>query len=177
MNITIRPISGLEEARQAIESTHNGKLASKATLAQLTRWEHSPLREIEFKIVMVGIPSFVSVHFVRHAATGQRHYVMSNRDDRGGAGNDTVTRNSPVKHTMRVNAQHLIDMARKRLCHQASKETRSVMLRIKEEIGVVWPDIANHLVPNCVYRGGVCVEPKPCGKYKIRDYRPWMWLR
>jgi hypothetical protein len=32
------------------------------------------------------------------------------------------------------------------------------------------PDLAYNMVPNCVWRGGICPEPKPCGNYKIRRF-------
>ena len=34
---------------------------------------------------------------------------------------------------------------------------------IKHEIEVVDPALAKHLVPMCVYRGGICSEPNSCG--------------
>lgn len=172
MKITVQKITTIADAHAAIASTVSGATTPRATLQQLYGWEHSPSRTQLFWVVMEGIPSFVSVHFVRHAAVGQQHYVMSNRVDRGGDGNDIVTRNSPVNHRMLLNAQHLIDMSRRRLCYQASIETRSVMQRIKDEVAFVDMDLARYMVPNCIYRGGICSEPKPCGNFKIKRYDP-----
>ena len=95
MKITVQKITTIADAHAAIASTVSGATTPRATLQQLYGWEHSPSRTQLFWVVMEGIPSFVSVHFVRHAAVGQQHYVMSNRVDRGGDGNDIVTRNSP----------------------------------------------------------------------------------
>ena len=145
---------------------------AKCSLKDLYLWEHSPSRTQMFWIHMENIPSFVSVHLVRHAAVGQQHYVMSNRTDRGGLGNEVVTRNSPVNHRMLLNAQHLIDMSRRRLCYKASPETREVMGRIKEAIGVIDPDLALYMVQECVYRGGFCHEPKACGNFRVMRYDP-----
>jgi len=89
-----------------------------------------------------------------------------------GAGDEVITRNSPVNHRMLLNAQHLIDMSRKRLCYQASEDTRHVMQRIQLAVCAVDPDLSSYMVPNCVYRGGYCCEPKPCGNYKIKRYDP-----
>lgn len=33
------------------------------------------------------------------------------------------------------------------------------------------------MVPNCVFRGGVCPEPKPCGMYNVKRYDPVEILR
>lgn len=56
---------------------------------------------------------------------------------------------------------------RKRLCFCASKETRKLAEDLKESIGVNHPEIANVLVPNCVYRGG-CPEMNPkCNFWSI----------
>ena len=172
MKITADKITTLADAHLAIESTMQAGFAAKCSLNQLYLWEHSPSRTQLFWINMLGIPTKVSVHLVRHAAVGQQHFVMSNRADRGGAGDDQVTRNSPVNHRMLLNAQHLIDMSRKRLCFQASTETRTVMIMIWEAVRLVDIDLSAYMVPNCVYRGGYCCEPKPCGHFKVRRYDP-----
>jgi len=172
MEVIVEKITTIEDMHEAFESTVRGGAKVKCKLRHAYLWEHSPIRTQLFKVKMIDIPSFVSVHFVRHAAVGQQHYVMSNRDDRGGEGNTEVNRLSPVKHTMILNAQHLIDMARKRLCFKSSKETRHVMLLIKEKIKKVDQDLSSFMVPNCIYRGNICTEPKPCGNYSIRRYTP-----
>jgi thymidylate synthase ThyX len=65
---------------------------------------------------------------------------------------------------MLVNAQTLINMARKRLCSKAHKETMDTMMAIKDEIAWVDPDLAKFLVPECEYRGNFCHEPRSCGR-------------
>ena len=59
--------------------------------------------------------------------------------------------------------QHLIDTMRKRLCFQASKETREYAEDLKVAIHEIQPEIADVLVPNCVYRAG-CPELLQQGK-------------
>ena len=165
--ITATKYTDLALARKAIEKTSRDVAESKATLDMLYRWEHSPMRTQMFWIDMDDIPTFCSVHTVRHKIWVE-HFVTSNRPDRGGS--DNVDRNTPVNHGMWCNAETLISMARKRLCYQASQETRQIMLEIKEAVRTVDPALAYFLVPNCVYRGGLCVEPKPCGNYRVRRY-------
>lgn len=171
MEIEVQKITSLEDAHEAIEFTSRN-IKAKCSLNNLYRWEHSPSRTQLFRVKMYNIPSFVSVHFVRHSAVGQSHFVTTNRDDRGGAGNDEVNRLSPVNHLMILNAQHLIDMSRKRLCFKASPETKEVMELIKECIEILDPDLSKYMIPNCVYKGGYCSEPKPCGNYNVKIYNP-----
>jgi len=170
MQVTVKKLTGIELARRAVESTVRGEMTAKATLGQIYCWEHSPARTQMFWIEMVDIPTFVSVHLVRHSATGQQHFVQSNREDRGG--DSTANRDTPVKHSMLLNAQHLIDMSRKRLCSQASLDTRLLWLEVRDAVAEVDQELALFMVPNCVYRGGQCPEPKPCGNYRIKRYNP-----
>lgn len=72
-------------------------------------------------------------------------------------------RYAPTDLSFIINAEALMNMAHKRLCTKASPETRKLMAMIKHEIEIVDPALAKHLVPMCVYRGGICSEPKSCG--------------
>lgn len=75
-------------------------------------------------------------------------------------------RYAPTDLAFIINAEALMNMAHKRLCTKASAETRAIMSLIRSEIAKddVDPDLAMNLVPQCVYRGGICPEPKSCGK-------------
>ena len=135
-------------------------------MKRLVEAEHSPIRELWFGIKMT-IPYWVSVHFVRHHI-GVNHYVQTQRDDRT---SDTVSRNDKpqgemVSHIMSINAQELINMSHKRLCLQASPETREVMQAIVKEVINVAPYMRDVLVPLCKYRNGKCTEMFPCGGAK-----------
>jgi hypothetical protein len=129
---------------------------------KLIESEHSPLRELWFGIRM-EIPYWVSVHFVRHHI-GVNHYVQTQRTDRTGINRDELPQGEIVSHIMSVNAQELVFMAHKRLCKQASLETRYVMNRICDEVIKVCPEFENVLVPLCVYRNGKCTEFYSCKK-------------
>ncbi len=139
-----------------------GTASSKAKLETLYDCEHSPIRTQIFWIEMRAIPSFVSVHLVRHKI-GVEHFVKSLRNDRCGKGDET--RESPVNHAMLINAAALIQMARKRLCVQAHVKTRHVMQAMKDAVARVDPALVQFMVPECEYRGGFCHELKPCGLY------------
>lgn len=69
---------------------------------------------------------------------------------------------APTDLAFICNAEAIINMAHKRLCNKASKETREVFQGICDEIERRDPDLFNHLVPQCVFRG-ICPEPKCCG--------------
>lgn len=121
--------------------------------------EHSPSRTQLFTVAMDNIPTFVSVHLVRHKV-GVEHFVKSNREDRGG--DTTAGRLTPVNHLMLCNAQALINMARKRLCGKASVETQQVFQEIWYAVHEVDPELAKCMVPDCMYRGRCC-EFVSCG--------------
>jgi len=72
-------------------------------------------------------------------------------------------RYTPTDIAFIINAEALINMAHKRLCEKASSETRDLMTKIALEVSIADPELAEHLVPQCVFRGGICSEPKTCG--------------
>lgn len=128
---------------------------------KILRSEHSPIRTLMFTIRM-ELPYWVSVHFCRHKY-GVEHYVTSQRNDRQDKYDRTkAPQGEMVTHVMDVNAQELIQMARMRLCGQASKETRDVMREIVNAVTDTNPEFAEFLQPKCVMRRG-CNEFKPCG--------------
>lgn len=144
-----------------------GKTSTKAPTdewkVKILKAEHSPIRELWFGIKM-EIPYYVSVHLVRHHI-GVNHYVQTQRDDRT---NDSTPRaekpqGAMVSHIMSINAQELIFLAHKRLCNQASKETREVVKEICNKVIELNPEFKDLLVPLCYYRNGVCTEFYPCG--------------
>lgn len=153
--------------KQCTLNTVGKKLSKKSNvdiewLERLIKSEHSPIRELWFGIRM-EIPYFCSVHFVRHHI-GVNHYVQTQRTDRTGIKRDEKSQGEIVSHIMSVNAQELIFMAHKRLCLQASEETRMIMKEIVKKVVEVAPYMKEVLVPMCVYRNGKCDEMFPCKK-------------
>lgn len=141
-----------------------GKSTTKAPteewLKRLVEAEHSPIRELWFGIKM-EIPYWVSVHFVRHHI-GVNHYIQTQRSDRTGVNRDEKPQGEIVSHIMSVNAQELVFMSHKRLCKQASAETRATMREIVKKVVEVAPYMKSVLVPLCAYRNGKCTEMFPC---------------
>lgn len=145
---------------------------SSMSLKRIYRNEHSPIRSQLFCISMYGIPTFVSTHFVRHNVGVIGHYCKTQRDDRiGDTEGDAHDRWTPTNHGILCNAQALINIARKRLCHTSHLATIEVMRGILCEVAEIDPDLANRMVPECVYRGFVCHEDRICGKRK--DVNHW----
>lgn len=80
-------------------------------------------------------------------------------------------RYAPTDLAFIINAEALINMAHKRLCAKASKETRDLMTKIALGVAIADPALAPHLVPQCVYRGGICPEAKCCGYIRSEQGR------
>ena len=156
-------ITGTDLMRLACSYTINTE--SNMSLEKIYQCEHSPMRTQMFVVEMINIPTFVSVHFVRHKH-GVEHFVKSNREDRDSYTGD-LGRWQPVNHMMLCNAQALVNMARKRLCRKASKETIEIMQLIVESIDKVDCALAERLVPECEYRRG-CREIRSCGLYESK---------
>lgn len=124
--------------------------------------EHSPIRDISVKWTWHGIKSWVATHWSRHKF---EKYIKSQRSDRTGIPRDKLPQDAPVDFTGDANVQALIDTMRKRLCRQSSTETRQYAEDFKAALHEIEPEIADVLVPQCVYRAG-CAEMKPCGDGK-----------
>lgn len=165
MKMQVKKLTDLGLMRDMINTCDPNTTDSKMILRTAYKRQHSIIRSQLFYIKMLDIPSFVSVHIVRHSATGQYHYVSSARDDWSGKEGDEVNRNSPVNHIMILNAGHLIDMCKVRLCGAAHAETRKVVERLREEVLNVDEDLGNMLAPQCYYYG-YCPEVVCCGRAK-----------
>lgn len=146
------------------------KLPTDEWKKKLIESEHSPLRELWFGIKM-EIPYWVSVHYVRHHI-GVNHYVQTQRNDRQNKyDRNEAPQGEMVLHIMSVNLQELVFMSHKRLCYQASKETREVMEEIVRQVVGLYPELKSVLVPLCYYRNGLCTEFDGCDHYKTYKAR------
>lgn len=163
MDISVRKLTDKSLVDLSCSYTVDHEVNVK-NMVKMYKSEHSPIRTQMFAIEMKGIPTYVSVHLVRHKF-GVEHYVKSNRPDRGG--DAKADRDTPVNHLMVVNAQALINMARKRLCGVASIETKIVMQKIWYCINEIDPDLAQCMVADCEYRQG-CHEFNSCGYWSSR---------
>ena len=124
--------------------------------------ENSPIRALSVKFSWRDIKYWVAMHWKTHhweSRVDSQRNDRQNRYDRNKAPQD-----APVDFYGDPNAQHTIDTWRKRLCYQASPETRQYAEDFKRALREIEPEWAAVLVPNCVYRCG-CPEPKSCKWY------------
>ena len=156
----------------------------KGTKEPTNRWkkrlllaEHSPIRKLWYNWIWEDLKYWVSVHFVRHKH-GVEHMVKTQRTDRNnGLDRNKLPQDAPVNHEVDANAQALITMSRKRLCHEASVETQQAMRKVRKAIKKVDPILASVMVPECIYRGfcpeGVdgCISDSPKFAKMLEDYR------
>lgn len=131
--------------------------------------EHSPIRDLSIKWRWKDIPHWVGVHWVRHK---WECFVRTQRSDRTGVDRTKLPQDTPQTFVGEANSQHLIDTMRKRLCRQASPETREYAEDLKAAIHEVEPELSDVLVPNCIYRCG-CPEMSCCGFYQ--KWLAWDW--
>lgn len=154
--------------------------------------EHSPIKLVEYCISFKDLRQWVGVHLLRHehvipqihTQRGDRRDIikeypyiqkaleeLANEIKANANPRDFVRQGELNDQDFYVNAQTLINISRRRLCHTASKETmeawKLVVKALKENVD---PIIADFLVPNCIYRG-FCPEVKSCGFYKTEKYK------
>ena len=137
--------------------------------------EHSPIRVSQFEITAT-VPNFVMGHIVRHHQ-GVEKFVQSLREDITGIPNAEVNRTTETNIKLVLNIQALINISRKRMCNNASTDTRFFWDSVHLEMINLDSAIANAMVPECIYRG-FCPEFKKCGysktkqfKEKLKEYR------
>lgn len=181
MDVNIKVLNGwknaLDMARQTVNKDSTGKEPSDKWKKQMLLAEHSPIRELRFLTKLASIPTWISQHIARHDFGGEHHaldnasvqYVATQRTDRTKINRDDLPQTAPVNHSMTANAQDLINMSRKRLCGNASKETREAWEDVKYGISLSEPIMAEAMVPECVYRG-FCPEIKCCGFVNTQRY-------
>ena len=126
---------------------------------------HSPIRYLTYSFYLEGIPSWVSVHLVRHHA-GCQPYVRSQRNDRQSEyDRNKAPQDAPVDMIWDLNAEALMVLANKRLCNQASTETRAVVREMCQLAVQATPELDGLLVPMCE-RIHTCEEMHPCGRWQ-----------
>ncbi len=150
-----------DAARTTIRQDAGTKEPSKKWKKRILLAEHSPIRKLTFNWKWEDLPYWVSVHFVRHKY-GIEHFVSTQRTDRTGVQRDEARQDAPVVHECFANAQAVMFMSRRRMCGQASPETRAAWKLVVDAIAEKEPEVAACCVPECVYRG-FCPEFKPCG--------------
>ena len=158
-----------DAARTTIRKDEGSGEPSPKWKKTIVQAQHSPVRKLLFNWKWENLPYWVSVHFVRHKF-GIEHFVSTQRTDRTGEDRTKKTQNAPVVHECIANAEEVVFISRRRLCSQASAETRNAWKLVVDEIAKVEPEIASCCVPECVYRG-FCPEFKSCGYSKTEAFK------
>lgn len=181
MKVELKNVKGTWEevanrARTTVSKGELGKEPSDNFKKRILMAEHSPIRGLIYCFKISNLKSWVATHFVRHHV-GVEKWVSTQRTDRTGVNRDELPQGEEVTMELEANAQALINMSRKRLCSQASSETREVMQAIKKEVSERDEFLARVMVKECVYRG-FCPEMKSCNydktetfKKELEDYR------
>ena len=130
---------------------HVGSVPFQLTCRQDRKGGNPRLRDL-IKNILEHSETITDTTELKSYLTKELDWIANNTD-----------RYTPVNLGLMVNAQSLIDMAKLRVCLQASTETREIFASIKKAITTVDPALAKYMVRKCVYRNGLCGESKCCG--------------
>jgi hypothetical protein len=156
-------IDVVDGCRNTVSKPPLGKEPGTEFKKRILLSEHSPIRSLMVRWSWLGIKSWIATHWSRHK---WECYIATQRTDRTGVNRDKLPQDNPVNFVGEANAQQLIDTWRKRLCRQASAETRAYAEDFNAALQELEPEVADVLVPNCVYRCG-CPEMVKCGWYTM----------
>lgn len=132
---------------------------------RLLNARHSPIRRLQFTILIEDVKHWVHVHYVRHHI-GVTPFVTTSRNDRQGEfDRDAAPQDHPTTFILYCNADALINIVQKRLCGKCSPETREVAKEIKNKVLETNPEFKSVLVQPCVYNR-VCHEMQSCEKQR-----------
>ena len=132
--------------------------------------EHSPIRKLLVSWKWSNLPYWVSVHFVRHKY-GIEHFVSTQRTDRTGEDRTVKPQDAAVEHECFANAAEIMFISRRRLCSQASPETRAAWQAVRDEMARIGEtEMAWAMRPECDWCGGRCPELRPCGRRPRLDF-------
>ena len=149
----------VNDCRATVKKPPLGKAPSIKWKKEILISEHAPIRAISVKFRWANIKYWIAMHWKTHTWESR---VDSQRNDRQTRyDRDEAPQSAPVDFYGDPNAQHTIDTWRKRLCRQASIETRHYAEDFKVALHDYEPEWSDVLVPNCVYRCG-CPEPNNC---------------
>ena len=158
--------------RTTVGKKHTEKDATERFKRDLVIAEHTPIRKLHVSWLWEDMPYWVAMEWARHKF---EKYIRSQRTDRTGEKRDKKPQDAPVSFEGYANIQNLIDAWRKRLCYQATPEARRYAVQLKRDLQKIAPEIADALVPNCVYRCGCPEMPGTgCGWWDafIKDKEP-----
>lgn len=164
-------LRALNAARRTVGKSQRDEQPSENWRDKMLLAEHSPIRLIEFDVIIDGIKQWITAHLCRHWL-GFIPFVHSQRPDRRqlDCNRDELPQGSLNDMQFSANAQALINISRKRLCYQAAPETRQFWENVKTEITKIDKSMGRAMVRECVYRG-FCPEMRCCGYAWSKEYQ------
>lgn len=154
-----------EVKRRAVVTMGKTKVITEPDLywkRKMLLCRHSPIRYLQFSFFITDLPYWVHVELVRHHI-GIEKYVKSQRNDRQTEyDRNSARQDTPVNMIVDINAESLMTLANKRLCHKASKEMQELIKLMCNLVEEKCNEFYGFLVPMCVYHGGVCHEFISC---------------
>ena len=202
-SITVEQMTGWDVALDAARFTQGKpalhKQPSEAFIKKALMAEHSPIKLVQYQVIVKNLKQWVGVHLLRHDYI--LPFINSQRNDRNTSVEDIVKKISGElldmiqaeqqdfnprnllpqgtcnDHMFWLNAQTFINISRRRLCKEASKETQYIWKMILSELEKVDPILPQFCVSMCIYRG-FCPEMTSCGyclsaqyQFKLNKYR------
>jgi hypothetical protein len=155
------------KCRTTVNKVHTENEPDSKFKTNLLISEHSPIRLLKINWMWEKIKSWCATHWSRHK---WECFISTRRSDRIGKNRGILSQEELVMFEGEANAQHTIDSWRKRLCFQASPETREFAEDFKLTLKEIEPEWADVLVPNCIYRCG-CPEFEECGYWNNFQYK------
>jgi len=175
MKVSFERLVGPEYMTPVMRVTQGNDMYT-TKMPKLSTWytmllsEHSSDRSVKYRIFIEDIPYYAHVHLVRHSV-GVDPYVYSQRDDNGIVSvtdRDDLKQGVLINMCMDANAQAVITIARKRLCHKSHRVCQDFVKKLKCSLiyeGDKYDKVlGNLLMPPCAWWRGYCAEPKPCGR-------------
>lgn len=162
-----------------ISFTFHVKGVSRALLAQLSRHRHISLSVRSQRYTSENNFDFVTpvsiekndvakerfdmeMNSIRNAYENLLYQGIKNEDARSVLPNACCT-----ELYLTMNARALIEASNKRLCTRAQAEIREMFQKMKEQVSIYSPMIANWMVPQCEKneKYPFCPEHKSCGRH------------
>lgn len=166
MKIEIVKIEQTEDMLRRVFK-HCWSVESKMNKTKLFACNDSILEIPEYYAVC-SAPRAVAAQLRTHEKKhGMYFWMATARPDREDAVKGNYSREQEVNFVMKLTAKAIKEISHYRLCAKAEYPTRKFMLAFKEELRKIEPELAENMVPLCVYRGGICTEFNSCKNRKI----------
>lgn len=158
----------IEKTDEMLKRTmaHCWGVDSKMNKAKLFACNDSILEIPEYYAVCTAPRSVAAQLRTHEKKHGMYFWMSTGRPDRADAAPGEYSREQPVNFVMKLTARAIKEISHYRLCCKAEEPTRKFVGLLKLHIADIEPELAEQMVPLCVYRGGICTEFNSCRKDK-----------